>query len=81
MVNREKYYDIKRLLKNYPNAHYCVVFGERSNGKTNYALSHALERYFKNGEQFADVRRFREDIRKKNLSSLFQEVAVDGEAL
>ena len=71
MAKRFKYYDIKRLLKDYPNAHYYVVFGERSNGKTYSALSYALERYVKNGEQFAYVRRFGEDIRKKNLSNLF----------
>lgn len=71
MAKRFRYYDIRHLLKDYPNAHYYVVFGERSNGKTYSALSYALERYVKNGEQFAYVRRFGEDIRKKNLSNLF----------
>lgn len=71
MAKRFKFYDIKHLLKDYPNAHYYVVFGERSNGKTYSSLSYALERYVKNGEQFAYVRRFGEDIRKKNLSNLF----------
>lgn len=71
MAKRFKYYDIKHLLKDYPDAYYYVVFGERSNGKTYSALSYALERYVKTGEQFAYVRRFGEDIRKKNLSNLF----------
>lgn len=71
MAKRFKYYDIHHLLKDYPNAHYYVVFGERSNGKTYSALSYAVERYIKSGEQFAYVRRFGEDIRKKNLINLF----------
>lgn len=66
------YYDIKRLFKSYPNAHYYLVFGERSNGKTYSALSYAIERYVKNREQFAYIRRWGEDIRKKNLSDLFK---------
>lgn len=65
------FYDIRRLLKDYPNAYYYVVFGERSNGKTYSALSYAMERYVKTGEQFAYIRRYGEDIRKKNLTNLF----------
>lgn len=65
------YYDIHKTIRDYPNAYYYVVFGERSNGKTYSALSYALERYKKTGEQFAYIRRFGEDIRKKNLSNLF----------
>lgn len=66
-----QFYDIRKLLKDHPTAYYYVVYGERSNGKTYSALDYALERYAKNGEQFAYIRRFGEDIRKKNLSNLF----------
>ena len=66
-----KYYDIRRILEEYPNAYYYLIIGERSNGKTYSALSYALERYFKHGEQFAYLRRWGEDIRKKQLSNLF----------
>lgn len=65
------YYEIRKILKEYPDAYYYVVFGERSNGKTYSALSYAVERYRKAGEQFAYLRRFGEDIRNKNLSNLF----------
>lgn len=71
MVSRFKFYDIRRLLKDYPESYYYVVFGERSNGKTYSALDYALERYRKSGEQFAYLRRWGEDIRKKNLVNLF----------
>ena len=74
-----KYYQIKRLLEDYPDAHYYMVIGERSNGKTYSALQYALERYFKTGEQFAYVRRWGEDIRRKNLSQLFAAHVENGE--
>lgn len=71
MAKKFEFYDIRKVLKTYPDAYYYVVFGERSNGKTYSALSYALERYRKNGEQFAYLRRYGEDIRPKNLTNLF----------
>lgn len=70
-IKKSKYYNIAHLLKDYPDALYYVAFGERSNGKTYSALDYALENYYKTGEQFAYIRRFGEDVRKKNLSTLF----------
>lgn len=78
MLRKFEFYNIRKLLKDYPDAYYYVVFGERSNGKTYSALDYALERYKKNGEQFAYVRRWGEDIRKKNLSNLFSGHAENG---
>lgn len=69
-LRRPKYYDISHLLKDYPDAYYYMAFGERSNGKTYSALNYALERYFKHGEQFAYIRRFGEDVKRKNLQTL-----------
>lgn len=66
-----KYYNIRNLMRDYPDAHYYMVVGERSNGKTYSALEYALANYVKTGEQFAYVRRWGEDIRKKNVSQLF----------
>ncbi len=72
MPNKKtKYYDISHLVKDYPDAYYYMAFGERSNGKTYSALNYAIERYFKFGEQFAYIRRFGEDVKRKNLSTLF----------
>lgn len=70
LSKKPRYYDVSHLLKDYPNAHYYVVFGERSNGKTYSAIDYALRQYFKYGEQFAYVRRFGEDIRPKNIGTL-----------
>lgn len=47
-----------------------MVIGERSNGKTYSALNYALERYYKYGEQFAYIRRFGEDVRRKHMTNL-----------
>ena len=66
-----EYYDIRHLLKQYPDAKYYIVFGERSNGKTFSALDVALEYNFREGSQFAYIRRFGEDIRKKEMTNLF----------
>ena len=78
MAKKFKFYEIRDLMKAYPEAYYYMVIGERSNGKTFSALDYCLERYAKNGEQFAYVRRWGEDIRKKNLSELFSGHAESG---
>lgn len=66
-----EYYDINTITEAYPDAYYYMIIGERSNGKTYSALHLALKKYFETGEQFAYIRRFGEDIRKKQLSNLF----------
>lgn len=77
-IRKPKYYDISHLLKDYPDAYYYIAFGERSNGKTYSALNYALERYFKYGEQFAYVRRFGEDVKRKNLQTLLSAHVENG---
>lgn len=71
MFHKDKYYDIHNLIKKYPYAHYYISYGERSNGKTYSALKYCAERFFRTGEQFAYIRRFGEDIKPKNLATLF----------
>lgn len=70
-MKKFEYWTIDHLFRDYPNAFYYVIFGERSNGKTYSSLSYAIEKYVEKGEQFAYIRRYGEDIRKKNLSNLF----------
>jgi len=79
LAKKFDYYDIRKLFKAYPDAQYYVVFGERSNGKTYSALDYALERYAKHGEQFAYLRRYGEDVRKKHMSALFSNHIENGE--
>lgn len=75
---KPKYYDISHLVKDYPDAYYYMAFGERSNGKTYSALNYAIERYFKHGEQFAYIRRFGEDVKRKNLQTLMSAHVENG---
>ena len=61
-----KFYDVRDTLKAYPNAHYYVIYGERSNGKTYAVCAEAiLENFIKSGfiEQGAIIRRYDEDFR------------------
>lgn len=80
-LRKPKYYNVAHLLKDYPDAYYYMAFGERSNGKTYSALDYALERYFKMGEQFAYIRRFGEDVKRKNLQTLFSAHAEGGKII
>lgn len=73
-----KYYNIRTLIKKYPKAKYYMVIGERSNGKTYSSLDYALEQFTANGEQFAYIRRWGEDIRKSSLDQLFSAHANNG---
>ena len=67
-----KYYDIKSLLMRVPDAHYYMVIGERTNGKSYSILNYCLERYVLYGEEFAYIRRFDEDIKYKRGSQVYK---------
>ena len=71
MARKFKFYSADHLIKDYPDAQYYIIYGERSNGKTYDSLSRGLKNYAKTGDQFAYLRRWGEDIRAKNLSNLF----------
>ena len=69
---KPKYYSIKSFLARVPDAHYYMVIGERSNGKTYSILEYVLERYVRFGEEFVYIRRFDEDIKYKRGSQIFE---------
>lgn len=56
-----KYYSLDAILEK--NAHYNLIIGERSNGKSTAVLRYALENYIKTGKQTAYVRRHDEDLK------------------
>ena len=76
---KTKYYDIQPLLKRVPDAHYYMIIGERTNGKTYSILRHCLERYAHFGEEFVYIRRFDEDIKRKRGSEVFKNLIENGE--
>lgn len=70
---KQKYYSLKNILSY--NAHYNVIFGERSNGKTYSVLQYAVQ----NHKTLAYIRRYREDFRGKRGQALFAGLAANGE--
>ena len=64
-----KYYSLNKILKN--KSQYNVIFGERSNGKTYACLKHALDKFFKTGEEFVYLRRWTDDVKTKRMQTLF----------
>lgn len=84
MNNQSKhdFYEISNLMKKRPKnceAFYALVFGMRGNGKTYSALKYALEKWKKDGSEFAYIRRFDEDFKQKRGDLLFNNLAVNGE--
>jgi len=67
---KAKHYNLTKILSK--NATYNIVIGERSNGKTFACLEYGLKKYFENKEQFAYIRRWREDLRGKRGENLFE---------
>lgn len=73
-----KYFEIRDVLKNYPDMTMYIIFGERSNGKTYSCLDLCLEEYSKTGAQTAYVRRSREDLKASIVSELFASHIANG---
>lgn len=74
---KEKFYSIRHLIEQHPDAQYYIAYGERSNGKTYSTLDFCIDEYFKKGYQFAYVRRWKEDIKLSNLQKLFDGILRD----
>lgn len=66
---KQKYYSLSKIDKK--NAHYSVIFGERSNGKTYAVLQKMIENWFRNNKQSALVRRWQDDFKSKRGATMF----------
>ena len=71
-----KYWSIYPILSK--DAQYNVIFGERSNGKTYGTLEYCTDQYFKDGSEFAYIRRWDEDLVGKKGESLFNGLIKNG---
>ena len=74
---KQKYYSLKNILAK--NAHYNMIIGERSNGKTYAVLKYGVERAYNNGEQMAIIRRWQDDFRGKRGASMFDALVSNKE--
>ena len=77
MAFRNDYYSLTEILKR--DCVYNLIVGERSNGKTYALLKYAIEKFWKDKEQFAYLRRWKEDIRQKYMTQLFSALIQNGE--
>lgn len=71
-----KFYRLDNILSQ--NAHYNLIIGERSNGKSYACKEYAIKQYFENGAETAIIRRFREDLRGRRASDYFKDVCENG---
>ena len=74
---KQEYYSLEPILKE--NAHYNIIIGERSNGKTYSVLKMIINEYIENGKQAALLRRMQEDFIGKRGSGLFSPLIDNGE--
>lgn len=73
-----EYYSGEEIIK--LGAHYSLIIGERSNGKTFWSLEYGLKQYTTKGKQFVYLRRWAEDIRGRRGERLFQNL-IDKEKI
>ena len=72
-----EHYSLEPILKE--KAHYNLIIGERSNGKTYATLLECLKRYVKHGYEAAYIRRMQEDFVGKRGAGLFQPLVENNE--
>ena len=74
---KQEYYSLEPILKE--KAHYNIIIGERSNGKTYSVLKKIVNDYAKFGHQAALLRRMQEDFIGKRGAGLFEPLIDNGE--
>jgi hypothetical protein len=74
--NEQEHYNLEPILKE--KAHYNIIIGERSNGKTYAVLVKAISDYIEYGYQAAYLRRMSEDFIGKRGAGLFQPLIDNG---
>ena len=74
---QQEFYSLEPILKE--KAHYNIIIGERSNGKTYSVLQKIINDYAENGNQAALLRRMQEDFIGKRGAGLFEPLIDNGE--
>ena len=74
---QQEYYTLAPILRE--KAHYNIIIGERSNGKTYSVLQKIVTDYARNGHQAALLRRMQEDFIGKRGAGLFEPLIDNGE--
>lgn len=63
--------DVRKVIREVPDANIYMFHGERSNGKTYSSLSYALDELVNKGHRFVYVRRLAESLRQQYMRNLF----------
>lgn len=74
MAKKIRYYDMTNVLST--GAQYLMLLGQRANGKSYQAKKHVLTKAYKTGEKFVYLRRYREDIKQKNVTAYFADMPI-----
>lgn len=74
---QQEFYSLEPILKE--KAHYNIIIGERSNGKTYSVLQKIINDYAESGKQAALLRRMQEDFIGKRGAGLFEPLIDNGE--
>ena len=69
----KKYYSLDKLLST--GCHYMILYGMRANGKSYAVKKHVIEQALK-GEKFVYLRRWKEDIKEKDVSCYFDDMPI-----
>lgn len=77
-LRKKKYYNLEKTIKNYPDAQYYMIIGERSNGKTYAVLRHGIKKYFEDGSEMAIIRRWADDFKGKRGQTMFDSLMQNG---
>ena len=74
---QQEYYSLEHILRE--KAHYNLIIGERSNGKTySVLLDEIITNYVERGEQGAILRRYLEDLRGKRARNMLTGIVNNG---
>lgn len=71
-----RFYSLKKILER--DAHYNIIIGERSNGKTFAVMQYIVERYLEDGSQGALIRRMDMDFKQKRGDLMFANIVDSG---
>ena len=81
--SKRKYYSFKRLMEQYPDCQYYIIYGERSNGKSYSILELMVEEFYNSGytHAFGYIRRVDEDIKLSNASQVFKSLKCNDDGV
>ena len=68
---KKRYFEVKPILKKYPDARYYFILGGRGTGKTYPVIREALTDAIKGKGKFAYVRRRKESLTTVNMQTIF----------